>query len=267
MPVDVVNGQCPIILAMPHSGTWMPPEMFEQLNETGKQLADTDWHIPELYEGLLPEASIIKANFHRYVIDANRDPEGVSLYPGQNTTTLCPTTDFDGTPIWQEGCEPDAAEIQQRKIAYHALYHRMLAEVIENTKAHYGYAILYDCHSIRSEAPFLFEGVLPVLNIGTHDSQSCAPEIEKIALEHCAASNYSHVLNGRFKGGWTTRHYGQPSQHVHAIQMEISQSAYMDESYPWNYRPEKAEMLRRTLNTLLSQLKELDYVATPKASA
>ncbi len=258
IPVDVTQGTSPIVLAMPHSGTWMPDAIYENLNERGQKLQDTDWHIPKLYDGLLPNASMVQANFHRYLIDANRDPSGVSLYPGQNTTSLCPLTDFDGEPIWQDGAEPDDKEIQQRKTKYHTLYHHLLADVIETTKAQHGYAILYDCHSIRSEAEFLFDGVLPTLNIGTNDGNSCALAIEEATAEICEASPYSSVVNGRFKGGWTTRHYGQPDKNIHAIQMEITQKGYMDESEPFAYDAAKAEALRATLKTLLNKLETLN---------
>ncbi|MFW0777492.1 MAG: N-formylglutamate deformylase [Rickettsiales bacterium] len=254
-PVEVTQPNCPVVLAMPHSGTYVPPEIADKLNETGKLLADTDWHIDRLYDGLLPEAGIVKANFHRYVIDANRSPEGGSLYPGQNTTTLCPLTDFDGKPIWKEGMAPDDAEIKNRTEHFHAPYHDALRTMLESVKAQYGYALLYDCHSIRSEAPFLFEGVLPTLNIGTNDGKSCAPVFEKVTAACCEKSAFSTVVNGRFKGGWTTRHYGQPVNNIHAVQMEIAQSAYMVEEAPWNYVSERAENLRALLGSLLSELK------------
>ncbi len=254
-PVEVTQPNCPVVLAMPHSGTYVPPEIADKLNETGKLLADTDWHIDRLYDGLLPEAGIVKANFHRYVIDANRSPEGGSLYPGQNTTTLCPLTDFDGKPIWKEGMEPDDAEIKNRTEHFHVPYHDALNSMLESVKAQYGYALLYDCHSIRSEAPFLFDGVLPTLNIGTNDGKSCAPAFEKVTAACCEKSAFSTVVNGRFKGGWTTRHYGQPAHNIHAVQMEIAQSAYMVEEAPWSYVSERAEHLRALLGSLLSELK------------
>jgi len=255
--VEVQQGSSPIILAMPHSGTWLPDEAKQGLNERGQKLQDTDWHIPKLYEGLLPNASIVRANFHRYLIDANRDPEGVSLYPGQNTTTLCPLIDFDNKPIWQKGFEPDDAEIKRRTEQFHTPYHQAIEQLIIATKNQHGFAILYDCHSIRSEADFLFEGVLPSLNIGTNDSQTCATKIEEVAIELCEASPYNSVINGRFKGGWTTRHYGKPEQNIHAIQMEITQKDYMNESEPFDYDTIKAEALRDTLKTLLNTLENL----------
>lgn len=250
-PVIVEDGDSPVVLGMPHGGTQVPEDILGNLNETGKALADTDWHIDRLYEGLLPGASRVRATFHRYVIDANRDPGGASLYPGQNTTGLCPLTDFDGKPIWHEGEEPNTAEIERRRAAFHAPYHAALSTEIDKAIKRHGCAVLYDCHSIRSEIPFLFEGVLPDLNIGTYGGSTCAPAIAQHALETCRKSPYRTVLNGRFRGGWTTRHYGRPENRVHAIQMETAQSTYMDERPPWAFRDDLAERLRPFLDTLL----------------
>lgn len=256
-PITIRKPDCPLILAMPHSGTFVPPDMFSRLNDIGQLLADTDWYIDKLYDGLVPQAGMVKANFHRYVIDANRDPADVSLYPGQNNTSLCPTTNFEGISIWQAGCEPDDAEIAKRIAQFHAPYHQALQDMIYEIKQQFGYAILYDCHSIRSELPYLFEGTLPTLNIGTFNGASCALNIEQAVTEICAESDYSHVLNGRFKGGWTTRHYGKPKESVHAIQMEIAQGAYMQECAPWRYVDEKADILRGVLKDVLLSLKAI----------
>jgi formiminoglutamase len=256
-PVTTKPANCPIILAFPHSGTWLPPDIQARLNDVGNHLQDTDWHVGKLYDDLLPDAGIVKANFHRYVIDANRDPADVSLYPGQNTTGLCPLINFDGAPIWQENMQPNKADIAARIRAYHQPYHQALRAMLDDARAQYGFAILYDCHSIRADIPFLFEGVLPALNIGTFNGKSCAESIEKMALDSCAISGFSHVLNGRFKGGWTTRHYGDPQNNIHAIQMEIAQSAYMLSQAPWDYLPDQAKGLRAVLKTLLSRLNTL----------
>lgn len=253
-PVITHPARCPVILAMPHSGTFVPDDIAAKLNDTGKKLTDTDWHIPELYQDLLPEAGVVQATFHRYVVDANRPPDGASLYPGQNTTGLIPLTDFDGQSIWHEGCEPDDAQTAACLAAFHAPYHAALEEMIAHTKAQFGFAILYDCHSIRSIIPHLFEGTLPTLNVGTFDGKSCAPSLEHAVMNICTTSPFSHVLNGRFKGGWTTRHYGKPQQQVHAIQMEIAQSAYMDETPPFAFAPHRAQGLRETLRQILSAL-------------
>ncbi|WP_424830008.1 N-formylglutamate deformylase [Ruegeria sp.] len=254
-PFEVIEGDSPIILGQPHVGTWLPDGIADRLTSRGQELADTDWHIDRLYDGLLPSATVVKANFHRYLIDANRDPEGQSLYPGQNTTNLCPVTDFDGQPIWREGQEPNADEIAERRDGYHRPYHQALADQIERVKAKHGVAILYDCHSIRSEIPFLFEGLLPVYSIGTNVGTTCDPAIERIVTEACRDSGESFVVNGRFKGGWTTRHYANPEHNVHTIQMELAQRAYLSaEKAPWEYNSTVAAPLRQTLAALLASL-------------
>lgn len=256
-PVEVTRGDSPVVLGLPHTGTFLPPEIRARLNARGQLLADTDWHIHTLYEGLLPGATMVRATFHRYVIDANRPPSGASLYPGQNTTGLVPVTDFDGQPIWQH--PPGASEIEARRQTFHAPYHAALEAEMARVRARHGVAILYDCHSIRSHIPFLFDGRLPDLNIGTANGTACAAEIEVETVRICAESNaYSHVLNGRFKGGWSTRHYGRPTEGRHAIQMELAQSTHLrSESPPFEYDPAKAAALRPVLAAILSRLAEL----------
>ena len=255
-PFSLHQGTSPIILGLPHTGTDVPAEIWDRLNDNGRILADTDWHIHDLYAGLLENVTTVRATFHRYVIDANRDPAGVSLYPGQNTTGLVPETDFDGKPIWNEGKEPDAADIAYRLETSHAPYHAALAAEIERVKAIHGIAILYDCHSIRSHIPFLFEGKLPDFNIGTDMGRTCDPAIERIAVDvTAAAEGYDSILNGRFKGGWTTRHYGKPEAGMHAIQMELAQSTHLaSEVPPFAYDAQKAERLRNHLKTILTRM-------------
>lgn len=256
-PVEVVQGDGPVILGLPHTGTYVPQEIRAALNARGQELADTDWHIHTLYEGLLPGATTVRATFHRYVIDANRGPEDESLYPGQNTTGLVPLTDFDGAPIWAEA--PDADAVAARLARFHAPYHAALSAEIARVKARHGVAILYDCHSIRSLIPFLFDGRLPDFNIGTANGTSCAPEIEAATRAVCAAAQgFSHVLNGRFKGGWTTRHYGRPETGVHAIQMELAQATHLHaEAAPWALDLRKAARLRPHLADILARLAAL----------
>lgn len=255
-PFSLHQGTSPIILGLPHTGTDVPAEIWDRLNDNGRILADTDWHIHDLYAGLLENVTTVRATFHRYVIDANRDPAGVSLYPGQNTTGLVPETDFDGKPIWNEGKEPDAADIAYRLETFHAPYHAALAAEIERVKAIHGIAILYDCHSIRSHIPFLFEGKLPDFNIGTDMGRTCDPAIERIAVDvTAAAEGYDSILNGRFKGGWTTRHYGKPKAGMHAIQMELAQTTHLaSEVPPFAYDAQKAERLRNHLKTILKRM-------------
>ena len=258
-PVEVSPGDGPVILGLPHTGTWLPAEVFARLTPVGQRLADTDWHIDRLYDGLLPGATTVRATFHRYVIDANRGPDDASLYPGQNTTGLCPVTDFDGQPIWRPGEAPAAGEVAARRAAFHAPSHAALSAEIARVRARHGIAILFDCHSIRSEIPFLFDGLLPDFNIGTVEGTSCAPAIEASVLAVCRlADGLSYVENGRFKGGWTTRHYGRPETGVHAIQMELAQSTYLTaEAPPWRYDPGKAAVLREHLGAMLAALADL----------
>ena len=256
--VDVFMGDGPVVLAQPHGGTFVPADILARLNPRGQGLDDTDWHISNLYDGLHDDITVVRSTVHRYVIDANRDPNGLSLYPGQNTTTLCPTTDFDGNDIWLSGQTPSEDEIEARRLAYHAPYHAALEAELERVKARHGMAILYDCHSIRSDIPFLFEGTLPIFNIGTNTGMTCAPDIETQVLNRCkAAQPENTVLNGRFKGGWTTRHYGRPEENLHAIQMEIAQRAYMNEQAPWDYRPDLAASLRPVLSNIMDDLHQI----------
>ncbi len=258
-PVEVCRGDGPVILGLPHTGTHVPADIHARLNENGRMLADTDWHVHDLFAGLLPGATTVRATFHRYVIDANRNPSQESLYPGLNTTGLAPQTDFDGQPIWKAGQGPAAAgDTEARLKAFHAPYHAALNAELERVRARHGIAILHDCHSIRGDIPFLFDGRLPDLNIGTNDGVACAPEIETLVHGHCAdCPGCTSVLNGRFKGGWATRHYGRPDQGQHAIQMEIAQAAYMIEEPPWTLHTGRAEHLRGLLKTILNDLADL----------
>jgi formiminoglutamase len=256
-PVAIDRGDTPLVLAFPHGSARVPAEVAQNLNPNGQALADTDWHIQQVYEGLAPGATRVMARFHRYVVDANRDPSGESLYPGQNTTGLVPLTDFDGSPIWAQ--PPDMAEIQFRREHYHAPYHAALQAEIARIHALHGFVIVYDCHSIRSEIPFLFQGRLPDFNIGTNDGTTCAPALQALVEQHCnRATGYTTVTNGRFKGGWTTRHYGRPDLGYHAIQMELAQSCYMQESPPWAWDQAQAERLRAVLRPMLTAISALD---------
>jgi formiminoglutamase len=256
-PVEVVPGDGPVVLGMPHAGTWLPAGIRARLNARGRLLTDTDWHIDRLYAGLLPGATVVRATFHRYVIDANRPPDGASLYPGQNTTGLVPLTDFDGQAIWND--PPGPSEVEARRQGFHAPYHAALAAELARLRARHGVAILWDCHSIRSQIPFLFEGRLPDFNIGTAGGTTCALAIASAVRDLCAgAAGYTHILDGRFKGGWTTRHYGRPAEGLHAIQMELAQSTYLaTEAPPFAYDAYKAARLRPILARMLAALETL----------
>ena len=250
--VTVRQGSSPLILSMPHPGTGVPADVAVQFNERGKLVEDTDWHMRQLYSFAAPFApSIIEAQLSRFVIDLNRDPSGVSLYPGQATTELVPTTTFDGAPIWQTA--PDANEIERRKAAYFQPYHTALAAEIERVKAEHGYCVLWDCHSIKSVIPRLFPGTLPTLNLGTNSGESCAPSVEAAAVAAMARHPFTQIANGRFKGGWITRHYGRPFERVHALQMEIALSAYLtDEAAPWTFDATKASTLQTALSAIIA---------------
>ncbi len=251
----ITVGDGPLLLAQPHGGIEIPDAIAARLNRLGLERADTDWHITRLYDDLIADATIVSTPIHRYVVDANRDPADTSLYPGQNTTSLCPTTSFDGRSIYRDGEEPSADEIEERRQTWHQPYHDAIAEQLERIHQRHGFAILYDCHSIRSRIPFLFDGRLPDFNIGSNSGASCAAALEHAVAETCAAArDYSHVINGRFKGGWTTRHYGDPASGIHAIQMELAQSTYMQESAPWTYDTVKADTLRVILAAVLRNL-------------
>lgn len=255
-PVEVTQGDGPVILGLPHTGTDLPTEIARALNPRGRVLADTDWHVHRLYDGLLPGVTTVRATFHRYVIDANRGPEDESLYPGQNTTGLVPLTDFDGEAIWTRAPTPE--DVADRLATFHAPYHAALAEQIARVKAAHGVAILYDCHSIRSHIPFLFDGTLPDFNIGTANGTSCAPRLEAETHRIATATGRPTVVNGRFKGGWTTRNYGRPDQNVHAIQMELAQSTHLaTETPPFAYDEDKAAALRPVLAKILHRLADL----------
>ncbi|WP_039019331.1 N-formylglutamate deformylase [Halocynthiibacter namhaensis] len=253
--IEVAQGNSPLVLGLPHTGTDVPDEILASFNETGRDLADTDWHIHTLYEGLVPEITTVHTPVHRYVIDVNRDPGGISLYPGENTTTLCPLTDFDGNGIYKTGMEPDEAEVASRREKFHKPYHEALAAELDRVRALHGFALLYDCHSIRSGIPFLFDGTLPDFNTGTNLGTTCDASIETLVVERCKrADGYTSVLNGRFKGGWTTRHYGRPAEGLHAIQMELAQSTYCLERAPWIWDAGKADRLRAHLRDIVTDL-------------
>ncbi|WP_371224674.1 N-formylglutamate deformylase [Roseovarius sp. 2305UL8-3] len=252
-PVEIHRGDSPVILGLPHTGTHVPADVRSKLNARGRALADTDWNIHKLYDGLLPGATTVRATFHRYVIDANRDPSGASLYPGQNTTGLVPLTDFEGDDIW--GQAPSGGEIEHRRELFHAPYHAALEAEMARVQKRHGVAILYDCHSIRSRIGFLFDGTLPDFNIGTNGGTTCAPMIAKAVEDICqTAEGYTSITDGRFKGGWTTRHYGRPEQGWHAIQMELAQSTYMEEASPWPYLHDRADRLRVHLKEILTAI-------------
>jgi N-formylglutamate deformylase len=253
--VSVEQGSSPLILGQPHVGTAIPPRLLDQFNDLGRSVLDTDWWIDEIYSGLLPEATIVAGRLSRYVIDLNRDPGGASLYPGQNTTALCPVVDFEGRSIYRSGLEPDEEEIERRRRNLHQPYHSIMEREIERLRARHDNVLLFDCHSIRSRLPFLFEGELPLINVGTDSGGSCDPLLEAAMVETCVAwaGEEQVAVNGRFRGGWTTRYYGRPSEGVHTVQLELAQRSYMKEN-PSGRHSGRANAIRELLRTLLGCL-------------
>ncbi|SKB48875.1 N-formylglutamate deformylase [Sphingopyxis flava] len=222
------RGTEPLVVAFAHGGTDLAG-LDDQFISPARALFDTDWWIEDLYAFAADMGATLIANdISRSIVDMNRDPSGASLYPGQATTELCPSTTFDGAPLHRFGV-PDEAEITRRLQQYHRPYHEALSAELARLRDAHGRVVLYDAHSIRSRVPRLFEGELPQFNIGTNGGVTCAEELEAAIANICAASGKSHVVNGRFKGGWTTRHYGRPEDGVHAIQMELAMRGYMAE--------------------------------------
>jgi len=228
--LQVSRGGAPLLLSIPHSGTDIPPELATGLASAWLARSDTDWWVDRLYgfAGAL-DATVVRTALSRTVIDANRDPGGASLYPGRSTTGLCPTTTFDGAPLYQAGAGPDPGAIDARRRAYFQPYHEALVAELHRLRAQHPRVVLYDCHSIRSRVPRLFEGELPQFNLGTNDGASCAPELSRAVAAVCGAGPWSCVVNGRFKGGYIIRHHGRPDAGVHALQMELACRGYLDE--------------------------------------
>ncbi|MET0312048.1 MAG: N-formylglutamate deformylase [Burkholderiaceae bacterium] len=237
MTYTLHRGVEPLLISMPHLGTRIPDELKRNYTERALSAEDTDWHLDRLYDfaGALG-ASVIKPEYSRYVIDLNRPPDDAPMYPGASNTELCPTRFFTGDPLYREGAAPDAAERLRRRETYWKPYHEALRAELDRMKAVHGFAVLWDAHSIRSEIPWLFEGRLPDLNIGTASGQAAHESIAQAVAQACAgAPGVTSVVNGRFKGGYITRNYGRPADNVHAIQLEKCQDLYMQEVFPFAY--------------------------------
>lgn len=246
------QGTLPLLISIPHLGTEVPAALQDGMADAAAIRQDTDWHLDQLYAFASEMgASVIQACVSRYVIDLNRPPDGHSLYPGQTTTSLCPTETFRGEPLYRPGCVPDSIEQSRRLVAYWEPYHEALRRELDRLRARHGAVLLWDAHSIASELPRLFAGRLPDLNFGTADGRSCAPEVIEAVVDMARASRFTHVVNGRFKGGYITRHYGAPKDGIHAIQLEMSQFLYMQEHAPFAYQPTKARNLQPLLRSML----------------
>ena len=253
-PFIFEQGTAPLLISMPHTGTHVPADIAAKLTPAGREVHDTDWHMPTLYDFAKQiGASTLVATHSRYVIDLNRPPDGASLYPGQSVTGLCPVDGFDSAPLYQNKAdEPDDAEVARRRELYWKPYHDQLRAELDRIKAQHGVAMLWDAHSIRSVLPRFFEGKLPDLNLGTADGKSCDPALAQQLLDVARqATSHTSVLNGRFKGGYITRNYGQPEQGFHAVQLEMTQSSYMQEQMPFDYLPAVADQIKPTLQKML----------------
>ena len=246
------RGDAPLLLSLPHDGSLIPPALAQRMVPAARRAPDTDWHVSRLYAFARElGASILVPRHSRYVVDLNRPEDDVSLYPGQNTTGLCPIVQFSGEPVYLEGQGPDAAEVAARVDTYWRPYHQSLQSELARIHARHGRAVLWEGHSIRGEVPFLFEGRLPDLNLGTAAGASCSPVLQsRLEAVLAAQDEYDWVANGRFKGGHITRHYGNPGNGVDAVQLEISQRNYMDEA-GFGWEEDRAAPLQRLLRALL----------------
>lgn len=240
------RGTAPLLVSLPHDGSHIPEALRARMVPSAQHAPDTDWYVSRLYAFARElGASILRPHHSRYVVDLNRPPDDVSLYPGQNTTGLCPTRQFTGEPVYLPGQEPSEEEITARVATYWQPYHGALQEELARLRALHGRVVLWEGHSIRAELPFLFEGRLPDLNLGTVAGTSCSPALQsRLEAVFSAQRDYEYIVNGRFKGGYITRYYGQPGEGIEAVQLELAQRAYMDED-SGHYLPERAERLQR----------------------
>ena len=246
-------GRIPVLMSIPHLGEYIPPEVEALMTQIALQVSDTDWYLDRLYKfsdhiGV----HVLKATHSRYLIDLNRPPDNFSLYPGQNVTELVPTSTFAEEPLYPDGQEPDKAEINRRLINYWQPYHTRLQEILAILKDEFGYAVLFDCHSIKSVVPRFFDGQLPDFNLGTANGTSCSQGLrDKLTDVLSGDGRYTLAVDGRFKGGFITRHYGNPGENVHAFQLELSTATYMDENPVFTWREDLAERVRPTLEHML----------------
>lgn len=248
------QGDSILLISVPHAGTYLPPELLPRLTASGRAMLDTDWHVDRLYSfAHALGATVLVATHSRTLVDLNRSPQGAPLYPGQAETTICPTETFGGEPLYLEG-RPGPAECDERVRLYWQPYHTALKAQLGRILAQHGRAHLLDGHSIRSVIPRLFEGTLPDLNFGTNNGASAEPALIARAMGATAGSGFSQVLDGRFRGGAITRHYGSPAQGVHAVQLELAQSSYMDEAGAPRWDEDRASRLIAALRLLVREL-------------
>lgn len=254
-------GTSPLLVSVPHAGTGLPAGMRERLNDAAKDLPDTDWMVDRLYDFAADlGAGMLVARAARLVVDLNRPADDQPLYDASQTslmTGVVPLQCFSGSPVYLPGQEPTAIEIASRLEYYWQPYHQQLGAALERIREQHGYAIVLDAHSIRSRVPLLFEGVLPELNLGSNNGRSAAPDLLQAATASLGAGNRSLVVDGRFKGGYITRHYGRPAHNIHALQLEVAQRGYLDEATeqaPPAWSPDRAHALQLQLRNLVETL-------------
>jgi N-formylglutamate deformylase len=264
LPVFTLHrGTAPLLISLPHVGTHLPPNIAASLVDRALAVEHTDWHLHQLYDfAKAMGASILVPTHSRFVIDLNRPPENTPMYPGVNNTELCPTRFFTGDPLYRDGQQPSDAAVAHRLQTYWRPYHDTLAAELARMKAQHGHALLWDGHSIENPQPWLFEGHLPDLNLGTADGTSCAPSLRAALMQTLGQqTDYTHVMDGRFKGGYITRQYGSPADGVHAVQMEKCYGTYMNDHAPWQLNEQRVARLQPLLRRLLQTM--LDWHPTP----
>jgi N-formylglutamate deformylase len=252
------RGDATLLISCPHVGTVIPPREAQRYTPRALDVEDTDWNIHRLYAFARERgATMIVPRYSRYLVDLNRSNDNAPMYPGQNNTELCPTRHFTGDVLYRNGCAPREAEVQERVSTYWQPYHDALRTELDRIRGAHGHAVLLDAHSIKGELPWLFDGVLPNMSVGTANGTSCAPSLrDALAAVFAAQQEFTHVMDGRFKGGHITRHYGQPASGIHAVQLEMAWRSYMHElpPYLWNDTlvARVTPLLQRFVDTLLA---------------
>ena len=260
---DFHRGATPLLISIPHAGTEVPQEIARSFTPAGRELPDTDWYVHQLYDfAKQMGASIIKANYSRYVADLNRAPDSMSLYLANPTSPVCAAQTFAGEAIYEDGYSPNALEVQQRVAQYWQPYHERIAAELEGIRREHDVALLWDAHSIASEIPALFPGLLPEFNLGTRDDAACPAHIVRaLADEVCSSGRFSVAVNGRFKGGYITMHYGKPAAGIYAVQLELAERTYMMESPRGAWDAARALAAMQCIERLL--VRYLRFAATP----
>ena len=256
---DFHRGPLPLLISVPHAGTEVPDELRHRFTSVGQRLPDTDWHVDRLYDFARDMgASILIANYSRYVVDLNRSPDSRALYDAVPTSPVCAAVTFTGDSIYLADQAPAPAEIRERVESYWRPYHAQIEDELQRMVDQFGYAVLWDAHSVASEVPGLFAGVLPEFNLGTRDGAACPRHVGDALLQLLTEDGeFGAVLDGRFKGGYITEHYGSPAQKIFAVQLELAQRAYLDESAHPDWQPDRAYRAQELIAQLLGRLLKL----------